>query len=148
MLNMSQLPDRLTDVMQELSLTSRTELASYCGVSEGLVTQWFSGQTKLGPKPLKAFAKTKFNIEWIADGTLPKYRPGSENEPIQPADKAEDAKTSAPKIALIYATEREIALLTAFRECTDRGQRLIEKSSNSAERDKERIKELRAIFGA
>lgn len=50
------------------------ELAAFCGVSEGLVAQWFSGQTKLGPKPLTAFSRTKFSLEWITEGKQPKYR--------------------------------------------------------------------------
>lgn len=71
---METLKDRLQEVMDDLHLTKAKDLAIFCDVSEGLVTQWFSGQTKLGPKPLKAFSRTRFNIDWIADGILPKYR--------------------------------------------------------------------------
>ncbi|MFZ6755778.1 S24 family peptidase [Undibacterium sp. Ji50W] len=77
---METLKDRLSEVMKELHLSKAKDLAIFCDVSEGLVTQWFSGQTKLGPKPLKAFARTHFNIDWIADGTLPKYRPQDTEE--------------------------------------------------------------------
>lgn len=77
---METLKDRLQEVMQDLRLAKAKDLAIFCDVSEGLVTQWFSGQTKLGPKPLKAFARTRFNIDWIADGTLPKYRKQASDE--------------------------------------------------------------------
>ena len=77
---MDTLKDRLTEVMEDLNITRAKDLAIFCDVSEGLVTQWFSGQTNLGPKPLKAFARTRFNIDWIADGTLPKYREQVVNE--------------------------------------------------------------------
>ncbi|BBB65889.1 transcriptional regulator [Undibacterium sp. YM2] len=77
---METLKDRLTEVMEDLKITRAKDLAIFCDVSEGLVTQWFSGQTNLGPKPLKAFSRTRFNIDWIADGTLPKYREQVANE--------------------------------------------------------------------
>ncbi|MCG2586525.1 LexA family transcriptional regulator [Massilia sp. TS11] len=63
--------------MRELGLQKPVELAEFCGVSEGLVSQWFSGRTKLGPKPMLAFSKTPFNLEWISEGKLPKYRPST-----------------------------------------------------------------------
>lgn len=71
---MNTLGERLREVMQELKIESPKELAKFCEVSEGLVSQWFSGYTKLGPKPLKAFSRTHFNLSWITDGALPKYR--------------------------------------------------------------------------
>jgi len=74
---MNDLATRLEEAMKELGLANSTELAKFCGVSQGLVTQWFSGRTKLGPKPLKAFGRTKFSLDWITDGKLPKYRPGA-----------------------------------------------------------------------
>lgn len=73
---MNDLPSRLREVMLELELTKPTDLAEFCDVSEGLVSQWFSGMTKLGPKPLKAFARTNFSLDWLTDGKLPKYRAG------------------------------------------------------------------------
>lgn len=72
---MDTLGDRLLEVMRELRIESPRELAKFCNVSEGLVSQWFSGQTKLGPKPLLAFSKTQFSIEWLSTGKLPKYSP-------------------------------------------------------------------------
>jgi hypothetical protein len=60
--------------MSELNLSNNKALADFCEVSEGLVTQWFSGQTKLGPKPLKAFSRTNINLDWLTTGKLPKYR--------------------------------------------------------------------------
>lgn len=60
--------------MRELDIETPKALADFCEVSEGLVSQWFSGQTKLGPKPLRAFARTRFSLDWITDGVLPKYR--------------------------------------------------------------------------
>lgn len=71
---MNTLGERLREVMQELDIKTPKALSEFCGVSEGLVSQWFSGQTKLGPKPLKAFARTHFSLDWIANGELPKYR--------------------------------------------------------------------------
>lgn len=71
---MDDLAIRLKQVMKELNLTTNAELADFCGVSQGLVAQWFSGMTKLGPKPLKAFGRTQFSLDWITDGKLPKYR--------------------------------------------------------------------------
>lgn len=71
---MTDLATRLTEVMKELNLSDRTELAAFCGVSQGLVTQWFSGQTGLGKKPLKAFGRTRFSLDWLTEGRLPKYR--------------------------------------------------------------------------
>lgn len=79
---MNELSQRLLEVMQELDLAKPKDLADFCGVSEGLVSQWFSGATRLGPKPLRAFARTNFSLDWLADGTLPKYRvPAMEAEP-------------------------------------------------------------------
>lgn len=71
---MNDLTKRLHEVMNELGLKNNQELAQFCAVSQGLVTQWFSGLTKLGPKPLKAFSRTQFSLDWISDGKLPKYR--------------------------------------------------------------------------
>lgn len=71
---MDDLAIRLKQVMKELNLTTNAELADFCGVSQGLVAQWFSGMTKLGPKPLKAFGRTQFSLDWLTDGKLPKYR--------------------------------------------------------------------------
>lgn len=84
---MTNLAERLTEVMRVQHLGSAKELADFCEVSEGLVSQWFSGTTKLGPKPLKAFArKTRFSLDWITDGRLPIYR-----------EIGSDAQTAASK---------------------------------------------------
>ncbi|MDQ1921680.1 hypothetical protein [Massilia pseudoviolaceinigra] len=75
---MTTLAERLIEAMDDLELEKPVDLARYCGVSEGLVSQWFSGATSLGPKPLKAFArKSKFSLDWLTDGKLPKFRPES-----------------------------------------------------------------------
>lgn len=71
---MDDLAIRLTEVMKELGLKTKADLADFCGVSQGLVAQWFSGMTKLGPKPLKAFGRTQYSLDWITEGRLPKYR--------------------------------------------------------------------------
>ena len=71
---MNTLPSRLREIMDELGIERPREFAEFCGVSEGLVSQWFSGTTKLGPKPLRALARTHFNLDWIVEGRLPKYR--------------------------------------------------------------------------
>lgn len=87
---MIALAERLTEIMQELGLETPTQLASFCGVTQGLVTQWFDGSTKLGPKPLLAFARTDFSLDWIMEGKLPKYRNG-----IAPGTDATDQLTDA-----------------------------------------------------
>jgi len=84
---MDDLAIRLKQVMKELNLTTNAELADFCGVSQGLVAQWFSGMTKLGPKPLKAFARTQFSLDWLTDGKLPKYRAPAA-EPVSDVDDA------------------------------------------------------------
>lgn len=85
----SILADRLRQVMDELDLKDQNALAKFCDVSHALVAQWFSGSTKLGAKPLRAFAtKTNYNLDWLTDGIPPKYRPAirmnSDRDPIQP----------------------------------------------------------------
>jgi phage repressor protein C with HTH and peptisase S24 domain len=72
---MTTLKERLIEVMEDLGISGQRELADFCDVSEGLVTQWFQGSTGLGPKPLKAFAaKTDYSLNWLSDGSLPKRR--------------------------------------------------------------------------
>ncbi|WP_136420318.1 helix-turn-helix transcriptional regulator [Herbaspirillum sp. ST 5-3] len=68
------LGERLKEVMKELQIESPKDLATFCDVSEGLVSQWFSGTTKLGAKPLIAMSRTHFSLDWIVDGKQPKYR--------------------------------------------------------------------------
>jgi SOS-response transcriptional repressor LexA len=66
----------MTEVMGDLGLESQRDLATFCGVTDSLVAQWFAGITGLGPKPLRAFArKTDYNLDWLARGDLPKRRP-------------------------------------------------------------------------
>jgi phage repressor protein C with HTH and peptisase S24 domain len=84
---MDDLATRLKQVMAELGLKNSVELATFCNVSQGLVAQWFSGTTRLGPKPLKAFARTQFSLDWLTDGKLPKYRPVA----VEAASDVEDA---------------------------------------------------------
>jgi len=84
---MDDLAIRLKQVMKELNLKTNAELAEFCGVSQGLVAQWFSGMTKLGPKPLKAFGRTQFSLDWITDGKLPKYRASV----VDPGSNVDDA---------------------------------------------------------
>ena len=69
------LSDRLQELMDEYGLKTRGELARFAGVSSGLVTQWFTGDTQLGAKPLIRFSeRTRFCMRWLFDGTGPKYR--------------------------------------------------------------------------
>lgn len=80
---MNELTNRLTEVMSDLGLEKPVDLANFCGVSEGLVSQWFSGTTGLGPKPLRAFAaKTDYSLDWLTDGRLPKYRAAKKPDPV------------------------------------------------------------------
>ena len=73
---MIALAERLTEVMKELGLETPTQLATFCGVTQGLVTQWFDGSSKLGPKPLLAFARTHFDLDWIKQPqTYQPYQP-------------------------------------------------------------------------
>lgn len=77
---MSTLETRLREVMKELNLEQDKDMADFCGVSAGLVSQWWKGSTKLGPKPLMALSKTKFNLDWITTGKGPKYRQSEESQ--------------------------------------------------------------------
>jgi phage repressor protein C with HTH and peptisase S24 domain len=104
-LKMNTLADRLTEVMKELGLEKPKDLADFCGVSEGLVSQWFSGRTKLGPKPLRAFSRTQFNLDWITDGRLPKYRAEESGVPagfrrVIAVDDDDPRLTIIPKVKL------------------------------------------------
>ncbi|MDK4688522.1 LexA family transcriptional regulator [Kingella negevensis] len=73
------LQERLEFLMKEYDLRTQQDLASFAGVSKGLVNQWFKGDTGLGKKPLLAFEKkTNFSTRWLADGSGEKYR----NAPI------------------------------------------------------------------
>lgn len=99
---MDDLARRLKQVMKELNLTTNAELADFCGVSQGLVAQWFSGMTKLGPKPLKAFGRTQFSLDWLTDGKLPKYR-----APVaEPGSDVDDAPTIVATPRLIPVAGR------------------------------------------
>ena len=74
-LNMDTLEQRLRELMKEYGLITMQDLASFAGVSKGLVGQWFSGQTGLGKKPLlNLVRKTKFSAEWLANGQGAKYQ--------------------------------------------------------------------------
>lgn len=118
--------DRLQEVMQELGLGSSRELAEFCDVTEGLVSQWSKGDAKLGAKPLLALARTQFSLDWIVDGKLPKYsaerkhitveKPGTNGNPISGDDAIE--------------------ILTLF-EAADEHQRILAKQTlkNSAEKN-------------
>jgi len=92
---MNDLQSRLREVMTELELESASDLAKFCKVSEGLVSQWFAGSTRLGPKPLKAFSRTQFSLDWLTDGRLPKYRPAS--------------SSAAPLVQLVAEPDHRIA---------------------------------------
>lgn len=132
---MDTLGDRLLEVMRELRIESPRELAKFCNVSEGLVSQWFSGQTKLGPKPLLAFSKTQFSIEWISTGKLPKYSP----RPDMEIDKLNGSNTE-PADTL---TPRQQALLGLFEGLTDSQQdALIRELQEKKQQNDELLTEL------
>jgi phage repressor protein C with HTH and peptisase S24 domain len=100
---MNTLATRLAEVMAELNFTKNKELAAFCDVSEGLVAQWFAGTTKLGPKPLKAFGRTHFSLDWIVEGKLPKYRKDSSSDgllPVHAADKDDPDFIQIPMVKL------------------------------------------------
>lgn len=92
---MNTLATRLAEVMAELNLKKARELALFCGVSESLVAQWFSGRTGLGQKPLKALSRTHFSLDWIVEGKLPKYR---KNEPINASESVDVSVHDKPDI--------------------------------------------------
>ena len=74
-LKMTTLQERLREVMERYGIPDQKRLADFCEVSEGLVAQWFSGQTGLGPKPLRAFGrKTDYSLDWLSEGILPKLK--------------------------------------------------------------------------
>ncbi len=106
---MSDLSTRLLEVMQELNLAKPKDLADFCNVSEGLVSQWFSGTTKLGPKPLRAFARTNFSLDWITYGTLPKYRSAAHVIPnVQLAAEIANSVPGAMPIVLTDADSPDL----------------------------------------
>ena len=106
--------------MRELGLERPKDLAEFCGVSDGLVAQWFSGQTKLGPKPLKAFARTKFSLDWITEGRGPKYR---DQEP--PRVTTEKQQASVLSDLKWWVTLEEYQLLELYRDTDDEGRQTI-----------------------
>lgn len=72
---MSELRDRIREVMQEHGFTTYAELARWAGVTRGLVGHWMAGITPFGKKPmLHIDDKTHFNVAWIATGQGPKYK--------------------------------------------------------------------------
>jgi|GEM_PF-4835578 len=101
------LGDRLREVMQELGINSPREFAEFCDVSEGLVSQWFSGTTKLGAKPLIALSRTKFSLDWIVDGKLPKYSKerGHITVAPEPESKGCDPGTIVEMTTVYYYTD-------------------------------------------
>lgn len=116
---MMTLQQRLLEVMDELGLEKPVDLANYCGVSEGLVSQWFSGTTCLGPKPLKAFARSSsFSLDWLTDGKLPKYRPGAGAAQAVPANDPPLEPPRPPDYAWLSA--EEMRLVTLYRTTNDR----------------------------
>ena len=72
---MTDLQQRLKELMAEYQLKTMQELADFAGVSKGLVGQWFSGVTGLGKKPLLNLTqKTRYSAQWLADGSGEKYQ--------------------------------------------------------------------------
>lgn len=120
-LSMNALAQRLTEVMRELGLERPKDLADFCGVSDGLVAQWFSGQTKLGPKPLKAFARTKFSLDWITEGRGPKYRDDNQERQVT-TEKQQGTVLSDLKW---WVTIEEYQLLELYRDTDGEGRQTI-----------------------
>ena len=85
---MSDLRDRIKEVMQEHGLKTNAEMAKWAGVSRGLVGQWLAGLTPFGKKPmLHIDDKTHFNVAWIATGEGAKYKKDKiKNNPQQDAN--------------------------------------------------------------
>lgn len=115
------LGDRLQEVMQGLGIETPREFAKFCGVSEGLVSQWFSGTTKLGAKPLIALARTRFSLDWIVDGKLPKY--SAERSHI----------TTAPESGQLKLTPGVfVDLVTVYYYTDDAGREAIDAAIDAA----------------
>lgn len=115
---MNKLADRLSQVMKELGLEKPKDLAVFCGVSEGLVSQWFSGTTRLGPKPLKALSRTQFSLDWVTEGKLPKYRLGA---PLPGALPVVVMEESDPDVLLMPMVELKLSAgVTGFQTEPDR----------------------------
>ena len=115
---MNTLPTRLIEVMQELGLEKPKNLAEFCGVSEGLVSQWFSGRTKLGPKPLRALSHTHFNLDWIVDGRLPKYRTSTLTK-TESENTSASGRAAAPPDEKGAAAPGEEELVLVYRMAAD-----------------------------
>jgi hypothetical protein len=118
MLNMNDLAQRLTEVMEELKLPNRKALADFCETTEGAVSHLFSGRSRsLGPKTLSALSRTNFNVEWIKTGKGPKYR----DEAVAQEAEAKAALAvvandqTGPLRKLIKETSGELRFLTVYR---------------------------------
>lgn len=124
-LNVQTLGGRLREVMEELGIDSPKALADFCDVSEGLVSQWFSGQTKLGPKPLRALGRTQFNLDWLADGSLPKYREGHDQAaPVAPPVLVSQ-RAVQPDLDDLVRPEEIAELIMLFGKADQEGRQMI-----------------------
>lgn len=134
---MNELKNRLEEVMRELSIESSADLAKFCKVSEGLVSQWFSGMTKLGPKPLKAFSRTKFSLDWLVDGRLPKYRDGKKEIADLDSPQLDMAPTPVKDerpSQMQWVSDTEGEILSLYRTTDEAGQSRIRKIAKSTPR--------------
>lgn len=129
---MTTLQERLIEVMAELGLEKPVDLANYCGVSEGLVSQWFSGMTTLGPKPLKAFARSSpYSLDWLTDGKLPKFRRGSDGAIASPEPEPDRPRP----MDYVWLNGDELRLVTLYRTTNTREQERIMRIAEASPRE-------------
>ena len=149
---MKMLKDRLQEVMEELGMRRRVELARFCNVSESSVSGWFKGTIALGEVPLRAFAaKTNYSLEWLADGTGRKYRtkgsgddsanaeikqvPQPSKKQKQPVALGNQLQTPDLLVGLGAITEKEGWLLTQYRMASTDGKDKMEFMARVAEKE-------------
>ena len=150
--------NRIKEARKEKGLTQKA-LADSIGMAQATLSQLETGSS--AGSTLLASIATKLGVRalWLETGKGPRKEEQTiidyeetalshtQEKGLAVREESRVTYNATPSVSLMYVTAREIALLTAFRECTDQGQRLIEKTSASAERDAERVKTLRAISG-
>lgn len=112
---MSNLRDRLLLIMKEMGMEKSKDLALFCDVSEGMVSQWLKDGEVIGPKPslgakpLLAFSRTNYNLDWINSGDGDKYRIDPQAyELLKLFEQADDEG----KKYIIHAASREVLART------------------------------------
>lgn len=112
---MGNLRERILEIMEDMDMKLSKDLADFCGVSEGLVSQWLKEGDLIGPKrnlgakPLLAFSRTNYNLDWIISGDGDKYRIDPQACALLKLFKQADEEG---KKYIIHAASREVLART------------------------------------